>query len=455
MMVTMTDRATTTGPLGHMANGHKPVAPTQTVPMTPAHLDPRTARELAMAQQRIATDDAAAQRRLYVRAEQARIAREERQAQRQEKAQDRTSQDWAKAQRRAARIERRAERAHRLSDWAAGRATYIRNNAAAVFSGVVYATAVGVAFTGQVSIAAVRHWPIWWGILIAFFIEGLALSMALTAHRLRENRLRALAPRILTWVAAVFAATINYAAHAQDPILAPILAASSVAGITMWEIRSSARNRKAWQDAGIIPQPPEWFGIRRWMRYPVSTFQAWSLDIRDRVPQGAAQRLAQAAAEKAQRDAAKEARKAEREAQQAAKKVAQGARKAAAQQKAQPAKPTPAQRSTPKKAQPKRPMPAPAQRPSDDDRPNPDAESGPTPTPVLAQSAPAQGDADTVAQMTEAILLEYDGEPIPGRRVVAPRMAASKYGQRLNWKNNGYVQEAINRAKARREEAVS
>lgn len=440
MMVTMTERATTTGPLGHVANGHKPGGPTQTVPMAPAHIDPRTARELAMAQQRIAADDAAAHRQLHVRAERARIDREERQARRQEAAQDRTAQNWAKAQRRDARIKTRAERAHRLSDWAAGRAGYIRDNAAPVFSGVVYVAAVGVAVTGQVSIAIIYDWPIIAGVLIAIFIEGVALSMALTAHRLREDRFRATAPRILTWVAALFAASINYTAHARDPILAAILAASSVAGITMWEIRSSARNRKAWLDAGIIPAPPERFGIRRWLRYPASTFQAWSLDIRDRVSEGAAQRLAQVEARNAEKAERRSARKVDRAAQSATKRVAQEARQSAAQKAAQARK-----------------GPAPAQRPNGEVRPNPPSVSVELPTRPAPTAAPraAHADADTVAQMTDAILLEYDGGPIPGRRTVAPRMAQSPHGRHLNWKNNGYVQDAINKAKPQRKEATS
>jgi hypothetical protein len=199
-----------------------------------------------------------------------------------------------KAERRAAlRAERRAARQARAdarAEWVRDRLASASHNFAGLVSSGIYTAALSVAVTGQATIATTRHWPLVFGIGMAVFIEGMAVSMALTAHQLRLRGERALIPRALTWVFAGLAAFINYVAHyQQDRVLAYALGMSSVAAITLFEIRSGARNRPALREAGMIPDPPEQFGWRRWLRHPLETLGAWSVDVRTRVsPRGAA-----------------------------------------------------------------------------------------------------------------------------------------------------------------------
>ncbi|MGH8879323.1 MAG: hypothetical protein ACRD0P_18600, partial [Stackebrandtia sp.] len=62
-----------------------------------------------------------------------------------------------------------------------------------------------------------------------------------------------------------------------------------------------AKHRDALRRLGMIPEPPERFGWRRWCRYPVETFRAWSLDIRTRVGTGAGALIAKVEADRSAR----------------------------------------------------------------------------------------------------------------------------------------------------------
>ncbi len=111
--------------------------------------------------------------------------------------------------------------------------------------------------------------------------------------------------------------------------MAAVLGASSLAAIVVWEVRSGAKHRDALRRLGLIPDPPERFGWRRWVRYPRSTFAAWSLDVRSRVGTGAAELLARVDADRTERAAAKAdaARTAERDAKTAEKAARRDAAK--------------------------------------------------------------------------------------------------------------------------------
>lgn len=250
------------------------------------------------AQQEIAAADAAAEREL-------RAAERRQTLDAQRRAMTRTERGENTAQRRTERAARRTERRARAvarRAWVAARVDYVRHNAPAVYSTGIYLMAVGGAVYGQVTAATGRGWPLIVGVAIASAIEGLALSMALTAHQLRLAGERALAPRALTWVCAGAAGGINYVGHrGTDQAGAVLLAALSVAGITVWEIRSSAKHRAALRALGLLPDPPARFGWRRWLRFPLATFGAWSRDVRERVGDQAAALFAAALADR-QRD---------------------------------------------------------------------------------------------------------------------------------------------------------
>jgi Protein of unknown function (DUF2637) len=253
-------------------------------------LDRRTAAAVVRADLKDRSADRSADRRSRTSRDRKDRARE-----------DRAARTADRAQRTADRRKVRAEKSAIRNAWINKRIDYARTNAPAVYSSVIYAASIGVAIAGQVSAASGYGWPVIVGVGIAVFVEGTALTMALTAHQLRMQRERALLPRTLTWVFALFAATVNFTAHDSDRILAAVLATSSLAGITVWEIRSGAKNRPALRKLGAIPEPGERFGVRRWIRFFPSTFAAWSLDIRERATPRAAELIAKAAEAKSAR----------------------------------------------------------------------------------------------------------------------------------------------------------
>lgn len=296
---------------------------------------------------RIAEDDAKSARKLRERTAKVDLRLKEIEVKRAEseaKAEAKEARRGARARRRT---ERRQARIARVNAAALRVYLFITGNMPSVYSFLIYGMSLSVAIYGQINMATDRGWPIMFGVGMAVFLEGLALSMALTAHQLRLRNERALIPAAMTWIAAGFASAINVLAHRDDPILAAVLGASSLAAIIVWEVRSGAKHRAVLRAKGWIPDPPERFGLRRWIRYPRSTFRAWSLDVKDRVGDGAAVLLARvetaaqdtaaagsaAAAEAAQAAAAEAAETAARESARARAAAAEAhrvARRAAA-----------------------------------------------------------------------------------------------------------------------------
>lgn len=264
------------------------LAPSETAAKAAA----KVTRVAGTTEARIAEEDAKSARRLRERQAKVELKRQEAELKRDQ----RTAKAAAKNARKSAAAERRQARrrarAERFTKAVTRVHLFIAGNAPAVYSSCIYAMSLYVAISGQISMALDRGWPLVVGIGMAVFLEGLALSMALTAHQLRLRNERALVPAAMTWIAAGFAAAINVFAHRDDPVMAAVLGASSLAAIIVWEVRSGAKHRVALRANGQLPEPPERFGLRRWVRFPRSTWRAWSLDVRDRVSVGAAALLA-------------------------------------------------------------------------------------------------------------------------------------------------------------------
>lgn len=247
---------------------------------------------------RIAEKDAESARRLRERQADVELRREELEAKRVERETKSAAREAKHARRSERRQAKRQARVQRFTAAVARVHIFVSGNMPAVYSSCIYAMALYVAVAGQLSMATDRGWNPAIGIGMAVFLEGLALSMALTAHQLRLKGERALVPAAATWAAAGFASAINFAAHRDDLIMASVLGASSLAAIIVWEVRSGAKHRDALRKLGLIPDPPERFGLRRWCRYPINTFRAWSLDVKNRVSPGAAVLLAQVEADR-------------------------------------------------------------------------------------------------------------------------------------------------------------
>jgi hypothetical protein len=315
-----------------------------------AATDRRVARDLSAAErdritaaQRIAAADAAAERQL--RKAEGRLHLDDKRDQIQA---DRRAR--RKAQREA---DRQARRARRAIQWAtrkaqlAGLVSYVRDNAASVYSSVIYGLAVSGAVYGQIDAARGSDVPTLFAIAASIAIEGCGLAMALTAQQQRLSRERALAARALVWGCTALAVAINYRGHIeQSPVMAYILSALSALGIVVFEIRSGAKHRQALRAAGMIPEPGEQFGLR-WLAYPRSTFAAWRLGLRDRLSPGAAALVARVEqardARRVQRALAGVERRRQADAAAAAKRrrkltedVARGARRALREAKGKP-----------------------------------------------------------------------------------------------------------------------
>ena len=273
-----------------------------------AAADPKAARQLLAAQQaqaadaaKIAAADAAAERQLRLLQRRQELAAEQRRGREHAEEQAR----HRKQLHRALRAERARQQALRRPAHAVALLAWLRSHADDGYAALTYALAVGGAVFGQITAATARGWPLAAGVVIAVAVEGLALVMALTAQKLGLAGEAARAPRILTWVCAGAAAIINYLGHAHASRVGPaLLAALSLAGIIVWEIRSGAAHCLQLRALGLLPEPPAAFGVRRWLRYPPSTFAAWSIDVRDRVSGRAAVLLETAAAETRHRTAA-------------------------------------------------------------------------------------------------------------------------------------------------------
>lgn len=256
-----------------------------------AESERRAKSAVAEAEQRAKAIEAQAEAR--IRAAEARVRVNER-----ERDADRAERQARRAESAAVREAKAEAAALRRARWAARR-DMCSAAAPAALSMVVYIAAVASAVFGQVSVATGRYnWAPWRALLLAGFIELMALAMALTANRLRLRGERALAPRVLTWVFAGFAATVNVWGHMADPLMATGLGAASLGGITLWEIRSSARHRDALRAAGQLAHPLPPLGARFWALHPRIAVTAYRLGVRQQLSASAAPLVAAAEAKR-------------------------------------------------------------------------------------------------------------------------------------------------------------
>lgn len=263
-----------------------------------AEAERRARFAIAEAEQRAKAVEADAEARIRAAEARLHVQQREREASRAEREAQRAAD--------AAAREDRAERAALRSARYAAARDACGAAAPAVLSMLVYGAAVASAVFGQVTVATGRYaWPMWRGLLLAAFIELMALAMALTANRLRLRGERAFAPRVLTWVFASFAAAVNVWGHWTDPLMAAGLGAASLGGITLWEIRSSARHRDALRAAGQLAEPMPRLGWRMWVLRPRIAAGAYRLAVRAAVSDAAAPLIAEAEAQRVLRRSAR------------------------------------------------------------------------------------------------------------------------------------------------------
>jgi len=252
-------------------------------------LDPKAVRAKVRAETKVQVADAAADRKLRTRSARSAQRLAARRADRTETDADRRARMVHDREVRAEKTRVRAEKSKARRDLWTSRRSTASAAAPATLSMLVYGAAVASAVFGQVSVATTRyHWWTGRALILAGFIELMALAMATTANRLRLRGERAMAPRILTWVFAGFASAVNIWGHWGNPLMATGLGAASLGGITLWEIRSSAKHRDELRKLGMIGQPMTHFGWRGWLIYRGRTWRAWKLDVLGRMTPTAA-----------------------------------------------------------------------------------------------------------------------------------------------------------------------
>lgn len=271
-----------------------------------APVDRRAARVMARTQAETLAADAAVERRARERELALQVDRQRAEFDRQRREADRAEAERATAARRQRTAEQSAQKAERTAQRRAARAQRrghrrIRRTAAlkqarqaapAVGMGVLTALPIGmamsVAWIGQIGFALhVLAWPVFGAVLFAGGLEAstlLALGLYIRARRAGD---RGTAPRLVALGLAVNAAAMNYW-HATPHRAAVAFAAMSLVAPGLTELVASERHRAALRDSGRLPARRPRFGVAHWLRFPVRTFTAWSLALRDGVTTTAA-----------------------------------------------------------------------------------------------------------------------------------------------------------------------
>lgn len=139
-------------------------------------------------------------------------------------------------------------------------------------------------------------------IVFAAAWETTTLGAAYMYDRARRGGDKATKFRLATWLFAGSAGAMNYW-HASPVHEVTVLVdheyvvqeqvelwppsdkavafgAMSVSGILMWELRNALEHREVLRAKGLIPAARPAFGIIRWVRFPLTTFTAWSMSVR-------------------------------------------------------------------------------------------------------------------------------------------------------------------------------
>lgn len=141
--------------------------------------------------------------------------------------------------------------------------------------------ATGAAWKGQYDWARESLlWPALLAAALATALETFGLAVAAMARRARNDDDSAVVERTLMWSVVLSAAYMNWV-HSKQPVLGLM----SVIGVAGWEVyeRRVHRSRLANSTPRRLPARRPKFGPARWFRYPVWTYRAWSIALRDRL----------------------------------------------------------------------------------------------------------------------------------------------------------------------------
>lgn len=141
--------------------------------------------------------------------------------------------------------------------------------------------ATAAAWKGQFDWATESlKWGVVMGAGLATALETFGLATAAMARRARDDDDSAIIERTLMWSVVLSAALMN-TLHSNQPVLGLM----SVIGVAGWEVyeRRRYRSRLAAATPRRLPARRPKFGPARWVRYPMWTYRAWSIALRDRL----------------------------------------------------------------------------------------------------------------------------------------------------------------------------
>lgn len=207
------------------------------------------------------------------------IAREKQQHKRQlrdQKHRDRMARASRKRADRQRRDNDRGRREKARRERINNAKTRVRDNIAGVASAGVYIIALSAAAIGQMQTAAALGLPWVTGAVFVAFLEGGAISAALTAHKARLDGERSIMAQVIMIGLTAAAVAIQTLGH-TNRLEGAIMATATVTAVVVFEMRMSIAVTAAERERGI--KPPARFGLRRWIVAPVSTVRAWRHDV--------------------------------------------------------------------------------------------------------------------------------------------------------------------------------
>jgi hypothetical protein len=147
---------------------------------------------------------------------------------------------------------------------------------------------MAVAWTSQTAFAnQTLHWPGPAGVVFAAAWEASTAFCGWMYHEARKDGDRGTPYKVATWSFALGAGVMNYwhnmpSNHIMgDPTAKAVsYGVMSITGIALWELYTRLMHRKHLRKKGVLNEARPSFGLLRWIRFPKTTFHAWSATIK-------------------------------------------------------------------------------------------------------------------------------------------------------------------------------
>lgn len=142
---------------------------------------------------------------------------------------------------------------------------------------------MSVAWTGQGAFAMnTLGWTFWGGVLYAAAYELTAVFCAWMYHEARKDGDKGIEYRLATWLFASGAAVQQWWHYSDDWSATPrsvTFSTMTMVGLMVWELYARLVHRRKLRDDGRIGGVRPRLGLARWVRYPRTSWTAWSLSI--------------------------------------------------------------------------------------------------------------------------------------------------------------------------------